>query len=284
MLSASPFAQYDTEQYVERILQTAPFSYIHVWAIRQSVRKKDRRSTEEVRRLFESVSSQAARQEFSKDLRINAQIGRLQAIYAAYLCHYGTLDQAEAVLSTWRPLHAAEASELERTVSDRISLVRAKTLRYRGRDEDARLCLEALKRHSQVKEDAFQAELTRNLLELTLDLKHVDELPASMFGPAQKLLHTTLNRADTHFKHHRYDDALADYQSAAEQSAEEDWLKVESLVAGLEWREGFAFGLIKLSLGVLTDDLLRMEHGTRVLKRQGLAAWLVGGPPWVEWV
>ncbi|KAK0785259.1 hypothetical protein LTS16_024830 [Friedmanniomyces endolithicus] len=92
MLSASPFAQHDTEQYVGRILQTAPFSYIHVWAIRQSVRKKDQRSTEEVRRLFDSVSSQAARQESSKDLRINAQIGRLQAIYAAYLCHYGTLD------------------------------------------------------------------------------------------------------------------------------------------------------------------------------------------------
>lgn len=68
-----------------------------------------------------------------------------------------------------------------------------------------------------MKEDAFQAELTRNLLKITLDLKHVEELPASIFGPAQKLLHTTLNRADTHFKHHRYDDALADYQSAAKQ-------------------------------------------------------------------
>jgi len=49
---------------------------------------------------------------------------------------------------------------------------------------------------------------------------------------------------------------------------------------GLGWNEGFAHGLIKLSLGILTDDMLRIEYGTQVLLKPGFAAWVVGGQSW----
>ncbi|KAK5731449.1 hypothetical protein LTR17_011411 [Elasticomyces elasticus] len=122
------------------------------------------------------------------------------------------------------------------------------------------------------------------------------------------MLHTILNRTDVYLESHRYSDALSDYQRAANllctptqrvraligiakttyrltpKSAEEDWLKVESLVAELGWGEGFAYGLIKLSLGVLTDDPARIAISTGILYKQELAAWLVGGRSWVQWI
>ncbi|KAK0823041.1 hypothetical protein LTR73_008833 [Friedmanniomyces endolithicus] len=308
VLAAGPLAHFDTRPYVELFLQTIPFNHLHVWAIRQVLRKKGHCSTQELQNLFEDVVSQAVQPGLSNDMRMNAQIGRLRANFAVHLSRFATLDQAEAVLSTWAPINPTSTSEIEQSVADRISLVQATILRYRGEEEDARHRLEALRLTSGVKEDAFRAELIRNLLELTLDLKYVDELPVSMCNTTQREMHTLLNRADTHFDHGRCDHAATNYAVAAERaggaeqrvraligvaksnhclalpSAEQDWLKVERLVMALGWNEGFAHGLIKLSLGILTDDMLRIEYATQVLLKPGFAAWVVGGQSWARLV
>jgi len=40
VLAAGPLAHFDTRPYVELFLQTIPFNHLHVWAIRQVLRKK----------------------------------------------------------------------------------------------------------------------------------------------------------------------------------------------------------------------------------------------------
>jgi len=310
LLSARPLApmtRFEIDTYVRFLLQSTTFNHLHIWAARSTFRKKDHRSNQEVGQLFQDTVQQAGCFSRTDNVRINAQIGRLRAVYAAHLCHYTSLDRAAEVLSSWKPSNA-RPSELERTVQDRIDLIKAKILRYRGENDEAHHQFELLNEKSTVKEDAFHADVLLNLLELTSDLTYVKKLPSSVFGPVEKDLHTILNRADTHFNRQDFAKALADYQSAAknartatqhvramigiaktnhrsgQDSAEQDWLEAEKLVSKPDWSEGFTSGLINLSLGVLIDDPQRIERGTRILKSKEHAIWLVDGLAWIKWI